>query len=309
VLKHNVTKFIDEKAADLNNQGDLAYYVAKKIKCINDYIDQKKYLSDQQLEDVLSEIVGFFTTSLHVSIEKETKFLRARAYKSNHLENDVTKLSYIPQHLNHIAKIGRLNREKKPVYYGCIYFGGIGGVNVAFSESNAEENDTINVLRSKAIHDMNVYFVGILDFVHRHAKPKFINDSMFEYFTEVCNYQEKQFAESVHLAHILCDAFLSDILRRQQRGNLYNVTSRLFEIFTEKKNIDGIVYTSVKSEGDPVIALKTNSVDTKISHVSCDCYKIVNDYGYAKYHVIHTHCGSINNNLIKWNGTISNKIN
>jgi hypothetical protein len=99
---------------------------------------------------------------------------------------------------------------------------------------------------------------------------------------------------------MLCDAFLSDILRRKKSGNLYNVTSRLFPIFTENPEIDGIVYTSVKSEGDPVIALKTNSVDTKINHISCDSYRIINDYGYAKYHAIHTHCGSINNNSVKW---------
>jgi hypothetical protein len=300
MLSQEVKKLVDDKVADLNSQDDLAAYVATKISILNDFIEQKRDMSDQLIDDILSEIVGFFTTTLHIPLEAHTKFLRARSYKTNHLETDVTKLSYIPLHLSDIATLGRLNREKQPVYYGCIYFGDNGGVTVAFSESNSEVGDSVNILRSTVLSDVNVHYVGIYDYVHRHCRPRFMPQEMFDYFTEVYKYQEEQFTESVFLAHLLCDAFLADILRRNESGNLYKVTSRLFSIFAERPEIDGIMYTSVKSEGDPVVALKTDSVNTKLQHDSCDSYRIINDYGYAKYRAVHTHSGSINDNSITW---------
>jgi len=218
----------------------------------------------------------------------------------NYQETDVAKLSYISQQFSDRATLGRLNQEKKPVYYGCLYFEEEKAVNVAFSESNAEASNSVNILRSEVFTELKVYFVGIFDYVHRQCRPRFMPPEMFNYFTEVYQYQEEQFSESVFLAYVLCDAFLSDILRRKESGNLYKVTSRLFSIYTSSPEIDGIIYTSVKSEGDPVIALKTEAVDTKLRHVSCDSYRIIHDYGYAKYEASHTHRGSINNNAITW---------
>ena len=60
MLNEEVKSLIDRKAADLNSQGDLAGYVASKIGVLNDYIEQKRALSEQQIEDILSELVGFF---------------------------------------------------------------------------------------------------------------------------------------------------------------------------------------------------------------------------------------------------------
>ncbi|ENM5876018.1 hypothetical protein NTE03_004013 [Vibrio mimicus] len=301
MLSEEVKNLIDQKAADLNTQGDLAEYVTCKIRILNDYIDQKSELSEQQIEDILSELVGFFTTSLHIPLEAGTKILRARAYNTIHRESDVSQLSYISQEHSGKARLGRLNQEEQPVFYGCIYFSEKGGVNVAFSESNAEVGDTVNVLRSISTTDINVHYVGIYDHVHRQSKPRFMPTKMFDTFKEVYQYQSEQYTESVFLAHVLCDAFLSDILRRKDSGNLYKVTSKLLNIFSNSANINGIIYTSVKSEGDPVVALKTSTVDTKMNHESCDCYRITNDYGYAQYRALHTHFGEIkSDNSIVW---------
>ena len=137
--------------------------------------------------------------------------------------------------------------------------------------------------------------------MHRQLKPRFMSQEIFDCFKEVYEYQEAKYSESVFLAHLLTDAFLSDILRRKDSGNLYNVTSQLFDIFSDSESIDGIIYTSVKSEGDPVIALKPCVVDLKIKHTSIDSYRIINDFGYAKYRAIHTHSGSISiENKIIW---------
>ncbi|MBM7072169.1 hypothetical protein JQC92_09035 [Shewanella sp. 202IG2-18] len=301
---NEIKALIDSKAEDLNRQGDLAGYVASKIDLLNAYIDQQIELSESQIEDMLSELVGFFSTSLHIPLEPGLKILRARAYKTMQLEQNVSQLSYIAEEYSDKAGIGRLNEQGHPVYYGCIYFSGNGGVNVAFSESNSKVGDTVNVLRSELSDVINVYYVGIYDHVRRQSKPRFMPEEMFDLFCKVNQYQEKKYTNSVFLAHILCDAFLSDILRRKENGNLYKVTSKLLYIFTEDNRTDGIIYTSVKSEGDPVVALKISMVDDKMVHNSCDCYRIEHDYGYALYKAAHTHTGSIqSNNLVTWTST------
>lgn len=301
LLQEDIKDLIDKKAADLNPQGDLAAYVASKISILNNFIDQKRELSEQQIDDILSEIVGYFTTPLDFHIDKDLMLLRARAYKVVYHETKVSELSYISENNRDKATIGRLNKEKQPIYYGCIYFADTDGVNVAFSESNSEVGDTVNILRSETSSDIKVYYIGIYDYVHRQSKPKFILQDRFDRFIEAYEYQEKKYSESVFLAYVLTDAFLSDILRRKDSGNLYKVTSRLFNIFSDNKSIDGIIYTSVKSEGDPVIALKPCTVVSKMKHLSCDSYQIINDYGYAKYRALHTHSGSISTeNKIIW---------
>lgn len=87
----------------------------------------------------------------------------------------------------------------------------------------------------------------------------------------------------------------------KESGNLYKVTLKLLNIFFDSTDIDGIIYVSVKSEGAPVVALKSSTVDANMNHQSCDCYRISNVYGYAQYSVLHTHIGDIqNNNSIVW---------
>jgi hypothetical protein len=304
MLQQKLIDFINEKAVDLNTQDDLAEYVASKISILNDYIDQKKELSEEQVDDILSEIVGYFTITLDIPLHAGMKILRARAYKTVHTETEVSELSYITEKKREIVTLGRLNKEKHSIYYGCIYFGKSDGINVAFSESNSEVGDTVNILYSETINEIKVRFIGVYNYVHRKSKPRFMPQEMYDYFEEAYEYQEKMYSESVFLACILTDAFFADILQRKNSGNLYKVTSKLFEIFTDSNSIDGIIYTSVKSEGDPVIALKPCSVDSKIKHISCDCYRITSDYGYAKYRALHTHKGSIDaKNKIIWSET------
>ena len=307
ILEKHVTDLIDAKAVELNSEGDLAAYVSSKILILNDYINQKRELSEQQVDEILSELAGYFTITLDISIpidacvNGEVKFLRARTYKVVHCEEEVSELSHISEEKKEIVGLGRLNKEKQPIYYGCIYFTDTDGLNVAFAESNSEVGDTVNILRSKTIKEIKVRFIGIYNYVHRQSKPWFISPVMFEYFTKVYEYQEKNYTDSVFMACLLADAFFADILRRKNSGNLYKVTSKLFEIFSDSESIDGVIYTSVKSEGDPVIALKPSTVDSKIEHASCDCYRITNDFGYAKYRALHTHTGLINaENKIIW---------
>lgn len=179
----------------------------------------------------LNWLVSLLTTSLHIPLDPGLKLLRTRAYRTIHLESNVSQLSYIAEEHGNKASIGRLNERGHPVCYGCIYFSGNGGVNVAFSGSNSSVGNTVNVLRSELNDVINVYYVGIYDHVRRQSKPRFMPEEMFGVFCEVNQYQEQKYTRSVFLAHILCDAFLSYILLRKKNGNLYKLTSKLLKHF------------------------------------------------------------------------------
>ena len=300
MLESNVRKLIDAKAMEHNGKNDdFAIYVASRISLLNDYIEQKVELSETQIDEILSELVGHFTTSLHLPLNSGMEFLRARTYNTNYRETDISQLSYIKDSTK--ASLGRLNSEKQSVYYGCIYFNEDDGINVSFSESNSKVGDTVNILRSTSTKEIKLYYIGLPDHIRRQTKPSFIESKTYNYFVEVDEYQRKTYTETVYLAHLLCDKFLSDILRRKESGNLYKVTSKLFNIFCDTEDIDGIIYTSVKSEGPPVVALKTDTVDNKMEDKSSDCYRITYDYGYSQYRALHTHKGTLKSkNLIEW---------
>ncbi|EIU6870788.1 hypothetical protein [Vibrio parahaemolyticus] len=300
MLDNDLIRLIDDKARDLNSKSDVAKEVAKIVKNLNLYIDEEVTLNQGQVDRYLSILGGYFSTSLYIPLDPGTKFLRARAFDLHHLEDEVSELSYLPESKKQYARQGRFNQKGAPIFYACIYFDGTGGLNVGFSEINAEPEKSVNVLRSKNVNELNVYYVGIYDLVYRDSKPRFMPDDMFNKYREVYEYQETKFSRQAFLAHQVCDAFFSDILRRKEHGNLYNVTSRLPQIFLSEEAIDGIIYTSVKAEGAPVVALKCNSVDQKLVHESCEAFEIQYDFGYARYQALNTHIGTICDNQINW---------
>ena len=300
MLEPKLIQLIDDKAQNLNPKINVAKEVAEIVKKLNLYIDEKMNLTLNEVDGFLSILGGYFSTSLYIPLDPETQLLRARPFDLNHLENEVSELSYLPVNKKQFAKQGRFNRKESPIFYSCIYFNSDGGINVGFSEINAEPGQSVNILRSKNHSELNMYYVGIYDLVHRECKPRFMPDAMFDKYREVYDYQEEKFSSQVFLAHQICDAFFSDILRRKEHGNLYNVTSRLPEIFLNDEAIDGIIYTSVKAEGSPVVAIKCNSVDQKLTHMSCDAYEILYDFGYARYQAKYTHLGTIFGDKISW---------
>lgn len=300
MLEPELIQLIDDKARDLNPKIDVAREVSEIVKKLNFYIDGNIKLTFDEIDEFLSILGGYFSTSLYIPLDPEIQFLRARAFDLKHLESEASELSYLPENKKQFAKQGRFNRQESPIFYSCIYFNSYGGINVGLSEINAESGQSVNVLRSKNHRELNVYYVGIYDLVYRECKPRFMPDAMFDKYREVYEEQEKKFSSQAFLAHQICDAFFSDILRRKEHGNLYNVTSRLPDIFLNDEAIDGIIYTSVKAEGSPVVAIKCNSVDQKLTHMSCDAYEILYDFGYAKYQAKNTHSGTISGDKISW---------
>ena len=74
--------------------------------------------------------------------------------------------------------------------------------------------DSVNVLRSLVTANIEVYYIGIFDHIKRQCRPRFMTDELFDYLTKAYDYQKNMFDEGAFMAHVLCDAFLSDILRR-----------------------------------------------------------------------------------------------
>jgi len=302
MIEQRLKDLIDRKANDLNSKDySLSKEVSRYIDELTSYINEEKNIEDENLEKYLDQLIGYFTTTLTIPLSSGLKILRARQFNSPHLEKDVQELSYIAKSNSHFSRMGRMNKDGESIYYGCIYFNDeYGGVNVSFSEVHAKPKKTINVLRSETKEEINSYFIGIYDYVFRGKRPYYISEKSFDYFKKIYDYQKKKYTEDAFMAHQLTDAFFSDILTRNEHGNLYKVTSKLSGFFLETPNIDAIIFSSVQAEGSPVIAIKPTSVDKKLTHLKADCFYILDDYGYAFYNAKLTHNGCINNGSITW---------
>lgn len=305
MIEDKLVKLIDRKASEMNS--DALYhcnFVSTAIKQLNGFINGKVNLSEERISFLLDHLVGYYTITLDIPLDKGLKILRA--VKFNKLEEkpcfrEVSRLSYIPKKSNITPSIGRLNKYGKPIFYGCVYFDdNYGGYNVAFSEVNALKNEKINILKSETSAEIKVNYVGIYDYIKRESKPYFISKEVYSYFKSVYEYEEQIFDKYVFVSFQLCDAFFSDILRRKESDRLYIVTSILASHFLEGDRVDGLIYTSVKAEGSPVIAIKPEPVDTKVSHKKTVSFEIQENYGYAIYKANSLYQGVVDGEIINW---------
>ena len=304
-IEDSLKKLIETKAKEMNPD---ALYCCNSVSTIinqlNDYIEDRINLSEERISFLLDHLVGYYTITLDIPLDKGLKILRA--VKFNNLEEkpcfgQVSRLSYIPIKSNITPSIGRLNKYGKSMFYGCVYFdNNFGGYNVAFSEVNALKNEKINILKSETSAEIKVNYVGIYDHIKRETKPYFLSEETYAYFKAVYEYEESEFNEYVFVAFQLCDAFFADILRRKESDRLYIVTSMLASHFLEGDRADGLIYTSVKAEGSPVIAIKPSSVDSKISHKKAISFEIQVNYGYAMYKANTLYQGVVNGKVINW---------
>jgi hypothetical protein len=305
MLERKIVELIDRKASEMNP--DALYCcnsVSVIIKQLNDYIDGKINLSVERVTSLLEHLVGYYTITLDIPLDSGVKILRA--VKFDNFEEkpyfcEVSRLSYIPQNSTIVPCLGRLNKRGESMFYGCIYFNdNFGGVDVAFSEVNALKNEKINILKSETIAEIKVNYVGIYDYIKRGVKPYFLSQCTYSSFNDVYEYEKSKFNKYVFVAFQLCDAFFADILRRKASDKLYIVTSTLASLFLEGDRVDGLVYTSVKAEGSPVIAIKPSSVDDKISHKEAVSFEVQEAYGYAMYKAETLYQGVVDGEKINW---------
>jgi len=301
----NIKEQIEANADFLNpNHNSNLNDVSTFIHQLNNFIDGKLELSVKGIEERLDLLIGYYTLTLDFPQPKGIKILRARKFEEGSRDNNpyfkkVDQLSYPP---SKFSSLGRCNKKGESVFYGCLYTDEIkGGINVAFSEINALESERINILKSISTDTINLRYIGIYNHIFRDLKPYFLNDGVWEDLKAVDAYMKKKFEEDIFLAYQLCDAFFADILRRKGSEKLYYVTSVLSAMYLESGKADGILYTSVKSEGSPVVALSICAVHSKIKYVKTESFEIVKSYGYAKYRAKKLYDGEIEKSYnIKW---------
>lgn len=295
-MNMNTNDYIDNVATELNQKAlECLNYVSAITKQLNSFIDGNLEISDKGIEERLDDLIGNFTITLDLPIPIDLHIIRARKFEEGKDEKpcfeDVSKLSYPPEDF---APLGRCNKKGKSIFYACVCVDESAcRNNVAFSEVNALAGERINLLKSKSTQTINLRYVGIWNHVVRNVKPYFLHEAQWETYHDAYTCMKDKFHKDLLGAYYLCDAFFADILRRKGSERLYKVTSTLTAMYLEGTEADGILYTSVKSEGSPVVALSTKAVDTKLVHISTESFEVLKDYGYAQYSTKILYKGSI----------------
>jgi len=302
MLHKSIKRYIKKVAKHHNKDAQIhCNKVSRYVNQLNHHIAGHIELSDKRIEILLDELVGFYTITLDTTLDIGTHIVRARKFEELNSEKPyyttTEKLSCIPKHLSHLSSRGRLNKEGEVIFYGCISNKNDEGFNVAFSEVRALEGETLNLLKSKLVKELKVTYIGVFDYYKRGIAPPF---KVHPHFRLAYNYQKKMFDEYLMVAHQICDAFFSDILRRKGNDRLYQVTSVLASLFLEGNRIDAIFYASVQAETSPILAIKPSVIGEKLKHIDAVSVFINRNYGYAVYNASITHKGKVIGEKIIW---------
>jgi hypothetical protein len=144
---------------------------------------------------------------------------------------------------------------------------------------------------------LHVAPIGISDYFRRGVSSPF---NLHESFREIYELYRNNTHPTAFLAMQLCDAFLTDVLSRQETPRLYDVTSEIGRECLRPEVLDGILYPSTKFEGFPNLAIKTDSVDRKIRYESAVSLKVEKDFRYGMYRTKTLRVGYVNGEHIQW---------
>lgn len=302
MLEQKLVDLIDNKARE-----DEACLEQVKIIVgqLNQYLKGDFDLTLEQRRGLLDLLFGHFTITLDMPIDG-IHLIRARKVDQPpllHYYGKINDLSYMENPTCTLPRLGRLNSASTALFYASINNTPCDkSLRVALSEIESNDDDKINVLHSRVSNDSDfkVRYIGIWDYVARNQKPYFLADKVFDYYQKVFDYMKQQFNPEQFSANQLCDDFFADVLSRDGNERLYNVTSILGEYFLEGSQVDGIIYTSVKVKGEPVIAISSSSVDSKIEHVKTEAITVNQKNVHNSYDYDVTHKANVNGTALKW---------
>ncbi|GAA0296058.1 hypothetical protein GCM10009128_13380 [Psychrosphaera haliotis] len=261
--------------------GDTALlYSSTYIRQLTDHISGTCNLANHEIEAKVDYLAGCLTITLDHPLE-ELEFLRVRICEGQKFGN-VDDLSYIKRTTDTFPKAGRLNQIGQALFYASVAVKQDDtALRVVLSEAGAKELDRLNVLRSHQVtgSDLNLQVIGIWDQIRRNEKPYYLKEDTFDYYKMSREYMVQKFDPKLLLAYELTDRFFADILSREGRERLYQVTSALSHVFLSG-NSDGVLYSSVKAKGEPVVALTPQAVDDKLDHLFATDVAIEKSFGY-----------------------------
>ncbi len=259
-------------------------YSSAYISQLNNHIDGVCRLSVSEIKEKIDYLVGCLTIVLDFPMN-ELEFLRVRRCKGKNFVK-VQELSYIEHTTKSVPAQGRMNQIGQSLFYAALAVKKDDtALRVALSEASSKNLDHLNVLRSHQKKDveLKVRVIGIWDQVRRDYKPYYLGDDIFEYYKNASSFMEEKFELDLLNAYQLADRFFADVLSRKGAVNLYQVTSAISSVILAGKICDGILYSSVEAKGEPVIALKSSSVDSTLVHQWVADIRIEKHNGYELY--------------------------
>lgn len=308
MLHKDIVEATIKKISDLNKnpekERDIVFNI---ISTLNSFIYKDKELSDEEIQKLIDELT-FYTTLMSIPLPSGTSISRAvkYTYEGEPCHNEISRLSYIPESKIELAELGRMNKIREPIFYGCLDTNP-NSIGTALSEVNAQKNEKVNVLFSKTISVLQLIPIGVFDYFRRGIDHPF---KIHNNYKEMYNlYKENTHPDAMIALH-LCDAFLYQVLKEdikelkeeakeKTKKKLYRVTSQIAKECL-KYPADGLIYSSVQFEDHPNVVINPQSIDTKVVHKEVISLEVIEDYGYGIYQIKKTHHAYIKDNIINW---------
>ena len=288
MLTSDIISLIDSKIFDINKNTNEHYrFASKLIKKLNNYIDGKIDLNDASIDNLVVNLLQS-TVLLDIPLSLETTIVRARKFanKTSHIQSyeNAEELSYIPVDKIDNATLGRMNKDRQSMYYGCISIED-NNIGTILAEADSKKNDTVCIMSSNLKQNLLVRHIGAFHHYKHNVNPPI---PLHYAFKEMYDYYKKGLNKKGMRLLTKCDSFFVDILTRPGIPRLYKVTSTLSNICMEGST-DGVLYPSVKGNSAPNIVIKPNSVDEKLIHKDIRSFLITEDFGNALYRAKEIH--------------------
>lgn len=292
-IEPELMSLIEHKAQNEDPDKTLEY-VVEYISQLNKHVSDEITLSSYEIEQKLDYLIGCTTITLDLPLNN-LEFLRARKLEGNSFKH-LDDLSYIKLPSDKFPQIGRLNSLGQPLFYAALKVRKCDkALDVVLSEADARDLDKFTILLSsqKDGTDITLRILGIWNDVRIGIKPFYMDSTVFQYYLATYEKIVSQFPAKLLKAYQLTDRFLADIISRKGSSRLYEITSVASSIMLSSDNIDGILYSSVKANGEPVVALTPFTVDNKIEHSRATEVFVEKHLGYEFYNYKTEHIGSI----------------
>lgn len=275
------------------------------IHTLTSYVEGKAEINNSQISELVDELMCFsIYIPMPIPLVSGAFFTRAVKYNLNDGNKGygrTSDLSYIPDDKRHLARVNRLSKAGSPTFYASLN-DDLNSIGAVLAECNAEKGDVFNILISTTKSgvektDIHVMPLGIFDYFRRGVASPFQLDGTYR---KVYDLAMSKLHHDAKVATQLCDAFLTDMLKRSGSDRLYSVTSEFAKFCFNQEVIDGVIYPSTRLEGHPNLALKPKSVDHKLEYQKALSVRVLEVFGYGMCKLQNLGIGTLQDDVINW---------
>lgn len=214
-------------------------------------------------------------------IERGDIYWRARTWPQGQVTpfSKVSDLSYPPPHV--VTKSGRLNKAGDPCFYASK------SLAAALLEVNAEPGQMIQVAGFAVLlgEELKLAHIGEYAAIYK-SGPGALTDPRAAAAVSMSMARPSEFGIR-DLA--LLDEFYAGVLNDPEaEAQDYMHSRTLCQLIHQKQKIAGILYPSVKRQGQWNIAIRPSAVDTSLHNVSCILVKVlgIDANGAPQYEIV-----------------------